>query len=413
MDRTFRQRMRQMNDIPATIWLLGLACLLNVGGLSLLWPVNTIYIHNQLHQSMAVAGIVLMVFSGAGLLGSSLGGWLYDRVGAARVLIFSLAISCVVILAPAFTSNFIIYLGVMAVFGTACAVPFPVLNAVAGQAWPDGGRRAFNFMYVSNNIGVALGTALGGVLAAGSFHVVFYGIALCYAGLIVLCATGLRRPFADVRKHLQYATTSAHVNVQRAPIPWGGVGLLLVGYMLAWTIYVQWQSTVSVQMQSAGYPLTWYSLLWTLNGALIFVSQPLVSYVTKRIPTLTVHMLSGTVLFALSFTVLLFAHHYTLYVIAMMLTTLGEIFVWPAVPAAIAQIAPANRLGMLQGLIGSSATCGRMIGPVVGGVLYDHGALQLVLIVAIFSAILPFVLFWLFHRFVRSSATEVGENLRM
>ncbi|WAH38102.1 MDR family MFS transporter [Alicyclobacillus dauci] len=412
MVRAFQRTVYHMTEIPNVIWLLGLGCLINVGGLSLLWPVNSIYIHVGLHKSMAVAGLVLMVFSGAGLFGSFVGGWLYDRIGAMRILVYSLVISCVSILLPAMTSDFAVYVVVMAVFGVTCAIPFPVLNAVAGHAWPDGGRRSFNFLYVSNNIGVAIGTALGGVLAARSFQVVFYGIALAYLGLLFLITTALKKPFSDIRRSNDESRVKRQLEHTATVLPWGGIAILFTGYTLAWAIYVQWQSTVSVYMQSTGYTLSAYSLLWTLNGLLIFLSQPLVSFVTRRFPALSFHMIGGTVLYALSFTVMLFAHHYFVYVIAMVLTTLGEIFIWPAVPAAVAQIAPPSRLGMLQGLVGSCATAGRMIGPVVGGVLYDQGALHLVLLIAILSTVFPLVLFSVYHRFTTPNAGEVRPEPR-
>lgn len=365
MVRTERLHRQLKSDIPMIIWLLGLGCLLNVGGLSLLWPVNAIYIHTNLHKSMAVAGVVLMVYSGTGLFGSFLGGWLYDRYGAIRVMVTTLVVSCFVIVIPAFTANFAIYVGVMALFGTACAIPFPVLNAVAGHAWPGGGRRAFNFLYVANNLGVALGTALGGLMASHSFHAVFYGIALGYAILLLLVVTALRAPLHQLQQVHQTARKEADSRLQET-IPWGGIGILLAGYITAWVVYVQWQSTVSVDMQASGYPLSLYSLLWTINGLLIFLAQPVVAFVTRRISALPMQMVGGTVLFALSFTAMLFAHHYAVFVFAMVLTTLGEMFVWPAVPAAIAQISPSSRLGTLQGLVSSAATCGRMIAPCWG-----------------------------------------------
>ncbi|MFB5188859.1 MFS transporter [Alicyclobacillus fastidiosus] len=411
MIRALSRRKHIQTDIPLVVWLLGLGCLLNVGGLSLLWPVNSIYIHTSLHKSMAVAGVVMMVYSGTGLLGSFIGGWLYDRFGAMRVMVFTLVVSCLVILLPAFTQGFTVYVLVMAVFGTACAIPFPVLNAVVGHAWPAGGRRSFNFLYVSNNLGVAIGTALGGVMASNSFQAVFFGIAIGYATLLLLVITALRRPLHAIRAQLHDDASDSQQGM-RTPIPWGGIGILLAGYITAWVVYVQWQSTVSVYMQASGYSLASYSLLWTLNGLFIFLAQPLVSYVTRRFPSLSTHMVGGVILFALSFLVMLFAHDYEMYVVAMVLTTLGEIFVWPSVPAAIAQIAPAGRLGTLQGLVGSAATCGRMIGPVLGGVLYDHAGFHYILLYAMPTLSLPVILFLLYHRFTAPHLEEMGPERR-
>jgi MFS family permease len=389
----------KLAGFPLPIWFLGLGCFINISGLSLLWPVNAIYVHIQLHQPMTMAGIVLMIYSGSGFFGSFIGGWMYDRFGAIKVLVIGLLIGAISILVPAFNHSWVVYIFIMVIFGIACAIPFPVLSSLAGHAWPEGGRSAFNFLYVANNLGVALGTALGGFLAETSFKSVFIGICVAYSIFTVLVLTLFRRPFNDI----YYRATHKKEHKDETPrstvhIPWGALSALFLGFIVSWAVYVQWQVVISVYMQSIGYSLASYSVLWTLNGILIFVSQPLVSIVVKRFPSFTVQMIGGVLLFGLSFAVLVYFRQYSAFVIAMILTTLGEIFVWPAVPAAVAEVSPPSRIGMLQGLVGSAATFGRMLGPLAGGILYDHGSVHLVLLCSIFTLIVPMVLFLLFRR---------------
>lgn len=394
-------------DYPFIVWMLGLGCFLNVGGLSLLWPVNAIYIHSVLHQPLTVASLVLMVYSGAGFIGSYIGGRMYDRFGATPVLLLGLMLSAVVILVPVFSPDWYLYIAVMAVFGTTCAIPFPVMNALAGHAWPEGGRRTFNFLYVANNLGVAVGTAIGGVLAQISFLSVFIGISVAYLILILLILTVLQQPFAAVAsRRNQQAEADSHGDVPASmlpKVPWVPIGVLFVGYILAWGIYVQWQSTISVYMKSLGYPLASYSVLWTLNGLLIFVAQPLISKVVRRLHALSTQMILGTALYALAYLLLLVGHAYPVFVAAMVVMTAGELFVWPTIPAAVAVLAPEHRLGTLQGLVASCATLGRMIGPVVGGVLYDHTSITVLLMVICALTILPILCFFVFGRLQKSS----------
>ncbi|WP_026962894.1 hypothetical protein [Alicyclobacillus herbarius] len=53
---------------PVDLWWLGAGCFLNIAGLSLLWPVNALYIHTTLGKPMTVAGkpvlcsVILSVF---------------------------------------------------------------------------------------------------------------------------------------------------------------------------------------------------------------------------------------------------------------------------------------------------------------------------------------------------------------
>ncbi|SFU52949.1 MFS transporter [Alicyclobacillus macrosporangiidus] len=417
--------------VPSLVWLLMTCSFLNITGLSLLWPVNAIYIHEVLGQPMTIAGTVLLVYSAAGLAGSFLAGAGYDRFGALPVLTAGFAVCAASILVPLRIGGWVPYMGVMAVFGLACAVPFPVFNALVGHAWPDGGRRAYNFMYVANNIGVAAGTALGGVMAQRSFASVFWGIALVNAILLILLWTVLRTALRQLRsgraqqaRRTQEAPDRASAPDRRAAapsaaapgtvasggVPWRPVTLVLVGFTAGWAIYVQWQTAISVYMQDLGYPLAAYSALWTLNGVLIFVLQPAVAAVVRRVPYLAWHMAMGMVLYAAAYALVALWHTYPAFVAAMTVMTLGEVLAWPSVPAAIGQLAPLHRLGYLQGLVGSTATLGRMVGPIAGGWLFDHAGVQALLWSASAACVLPALCFTGFHAAQRRNAPETGRS---
>ena len=55
----------------------------------------------------------------------------------------------------------------------------------------------------------------------------------------------------------------------------------------------------------------------------------------------------------------------------MIILTIGEMFIWPAVPTVAFELAPKGREGFYQGIVNSTATGGRMVGPLLGGILVD------------------------------------------
>jgi len=79
---------------------------------------------------------------------------------------------------------------------------------------------------------------------------------------------------------------------------------------------------------------------------------------------------AGSAMFFASFVLLAVDRTYLAYVAAMVVGTVGEMLVLPAVPAAAAAHAPAERRGLVQGVVGMSASLGRMLGPLIGGALY-------------------------------------------
>jgi MFS family permease len=146
--------------------------------------------------------------------------------------------------------------------------------------------------------------------------------------------------------------------------------LLLVGLVLDWTAYAQWTTTTSSYIHREGFSLPLYTLLWTINGGVILLGQPLSMWISRVLPRIKSQLLLGNGFFLASYVVLMLTHRYTGYVGAMVLTTLGEMLVWPGVPAQTHQITPEEHVGFYQGLVTGAGSAGRMVGPVLGGILY-------------------------------------------
>ncbi|NLK10400.1 MAG: MFS transporter, partial [Staphylococcus equorum] len=60
--------------MPKSVWWLVIGMALNITGSSFLWPLNTIYMNEQLDKSLTMAGFVLMINSFGMVIGNLLGG---------------------------------------------------------------------------------------------------------------------------------------------------------------------------------------------------------------------------------------------------------------------------------------------------------------------------------------------------
>jgi MFS family permease len=172
---------------------------------------------------------------------------------------------------------------------------------------------------------------------------------------------------------------------------------LCTGYLLCWVAYVQWQTTIASYTQEIHISLTQYSLLWSINGALIVVGQPFLNGVLKRLTaSLKLQMIIGIGIFIVSFLVAGKATAFSGFLVGMIILTIGEMFIWPAVPTVAFDLAPKGREGFYQGIVNSTATGGRMIGPLMGGMLvdmYNMSVLFIVLIVLFLIAIVTTLLY--------------------
>ena len=130
----------------------------------------------ELHKSLTIAGIVLMINSFGMVVGNLLGGSLFDKLGGCKtILIGTFTCLCSTTLLNLF-HGWPWYAIVLLGFGGGMIVP--AIYAMAGAVWPNGGRQTFNAIYLAQNIGVALG-ALGGFVAEFSFNYIYGKTSLC------------------------------------------------------------------------------------------------------------------------------------------------------------------------------------------------------------------------------------------
>src|SRR5699024_2357508 len=160
--------------MPRYIWLLAIATTISVTGGSFLWPLNTIYMHNELGNTLAFAGFILMLNQAATIVGNLIGGVLFDKFSPYKTILAGTAVAMCAASGLMFMhTNITAYAIFLIIIGLGTGTVWPVMFAMAGSVWPTGGRRAFNAVYVAQNLGVAIGAALGGYIASFSYAYIF------------------------------------------------------------------------------------------------------------------------------------------------------------------------------------------------------------------------------------------------
>ena len=247
---------------------------------------------------------------------------------------------------------------------------------------------------LSQNLGVALGPAVAGLVADHNINNIFLANLLTYVLFLVVAGVYYRKMGLAPNINASVLKSSKKIK-QKAPFY--ALLIVTIGYMFTWVAYVQWTSTISTHVLDLGITLKQYSLLWTINGGLILAAQPLIKPIINRLEhKIKTQMILGIAIFMASFVVVSYAEDYTMFIVAMVILTLGEVFIWPAVPTLAGQLAPKGREGFYQGIVNSMATIGRMIGPLAGGILVDVYGIQamfFILTLLIGLAIIPTLLY--------------------
>ncbi|AST91057.1 hypothetical protein BC6307_07070 [Sutcliffiella cohnii] len=364
--------MKLWRSYPRNLKVLMIAMLINSTGMAFLWPLHTIYITQGMNRSLTDAGFVLMVHSAAEIVGSFLGGYLYDRLRGKITLLYGGIASTLMLLVISVGLSWPAYIFAMILLGVGIGTIFPAIYALAGSVWVEGGRRSYNLIYLILNIGVAIGTALGGIVAQFSFRYVFWANASSYVIFLLVVWFLLQEPKQQVQQSEKPSRTlNRSVRFSKSP---GFVSFLVLclGFMFCWITYIQWQTTISSVMLQFGYSLSSYSLLWTVNGLLIILLQPIIQwFMQRRNIGWGWQLEAGVVLYMITFLLLSQSQQYSAFLIGMMIMTIGEILIFPLVPAIADHLAPNGRKGIYQGIVNGAANVGRTIGPLFGGLLID------------------------------------------
>jgi MFS family permease len=395
--------------MPRALWLLIIGMAVNVTGSSFLWPLNTIYIHDHLGKSLSVAGIVLMLNSGASVIGNLLGGNLFDKIGGYKSSLLGIWITLIALIGLSVWHDWPEYIIFQIIIGLGSGIIFPSMYAMAGTVWKEGGRKTFNALYVAQNLGVAVGAALGGIVADYSFQLTFLANTIMYVIFLLIAVFGYKGIATGSAIHANNTKGKAVVNSRKNL---QSLLILCTGYLLCWVAYVQWQTTIASFTQQIHISLTQYSLLWTINGALIVIGQPLLNVVMKRFTSsLKLQMLIGIGIFIISFLVAGKASAFSGFLVGMIILTIGEMFIWPAVPTVAFSLAPKGREGFYQGIVNSTATGGRMLGPLLGGMLVDLYSMSTLFIVLIGLFLIAIITTLFYDRRLHVvSGTHRGQN---
>ncbi len=111
----------------------------------------------------------------------------------------------------------------------------------------------------------------------------------------------------------------------------------------------------------------------------------------------------GTTIFLVSYVVAMFAEAFTFFAVAMVILTLGEMLVWPAIPTLANDLAPKGREGFYQGFVNSVGSAGRMVGPFLGGLIVDMYNIEAMFFVLLVLLLIPYITTRIYDRGVKES----------
>lgn len=371
--------MKWLQAYPKEIKIFLVASLISSAGGSLMWPLITMFVFKVLGRSGADAGLVILVMSLGGIAGQILGGSLYHKLGVKRLIVGGVGMNALfLLLLPLGSGNWSLFMLLMGLIGFFNAMSMPAIQAFIGFRFAERRGELFNVIYVANNIGVALGTGLSGFLARISYDMSFIlnGVtSAAFAIFFWFYLNKVQKNEGELQLEKKRKSAPEGQNTWKLLSRYNVYLFMGIGSFFLWLGNCIWNNGVSPFTLSKGMPEWNYSILWTLNGVLIFVGQPFILWIKRTFAeSAEAQLTASAVFYMLGYVAILGFRSYPGMVFAMVLTTFGEMLISPAIPSFIS-----DRTGksapFYLGVVGGMGAAGRVVGPYAMGVLFDWNGL--------------------------------------
>ena len=353
--------------LPQGFWILTAAEGLMTAGYAISFPFLALYLSTQRGIPMAWVGVFLAGSMLVASLAQFIGGEVSDAIGRRKVMLYSLALRALLIGVIAF----IIYGGgaLWAIFifhplGMFIGSFFhPAARSWVADFTPPAGRmKAYGFLRMGNNAGWALGPALGGFLAEGSYSLMFFVTALVFGVCTVIVSFAVKDvPGLAKGRFVSPGLAGASVALSNK--------VFLRFCIFSFTMSaVMSQLVVSSSLYSKtylGFTEREIGLLFSINGLMVVVFQYFITQLLEG-RRITAGLAAGALCYAGGYLCFGYAPSFFFAAAAIVVVTFGELAVSPGMQALGANMAPRTEKGRYLGIQGLFQQLGSSTGILVG-----------------------------------------------
>ncbi|HTV57819.1 MAG TPA: MFS transporter [Verrucomicrobiae bacterium] len=379
---------RGLKGLPREMWVLVSATFVNRAGTMVL-PFLVLYLTRTLHVSGGKAALALTTYGVAALMAMPAAGWLADHAGPLTVMRGSLFCTGALLLMYPLAQRFGSILAITFLFAILNESVRPSSLALVSDLVEPGRRKsAFALSRLAVNLGMSIGPAIGGVLAAYSFRWLFWadGITSVLGGAVLSLAWPKntrvrageaqwddagdlgREIEAEAPRLLSTAHPAAELRAFRNP----RMLYFLAALIPVQLVFFQFTSTLPLFLvRHLGMPEAIYGTIFTFNTLLIVALEVPLNTAMENWP----HGWSlglGALLYAIGFGSYALVTRTAGVYAAVTIWTFGEMVLMPASSAYAAEIAPKERRGEYMGLYTMSFSVAFATGPWMGAAALER-----------------------------------------
>lgn len=337
----------------------------------MIWPFLTIYVSESLDLPLATVAGLISLNAVMGLVFSFIAGPVTDRFGRKWVMVFSLMMNGLAYLLMSQASSLPAFALLMALSGAVNPLYRVGVDAMMADLVPPAKRMdGFSLLRTSNNLGIALGPAIGGVLATISYTLAFYGAAagLMGYGLLIAIFAAETLPKRGPKATLPREKFGGYAYIfQDRPF----ISFVMIFCLTQMCATLIWVLMAVYAKQNFQVPESRYGFIPATNAIMVVILQLPVTQVTKRYPPLLM-LAVGSLFYAFGVGSVALGQAFWGFWLSMVILTVGELILTPTANAYTANLAPPDMRGRYMSLYGLTWGVAAAIAPIMGGYLNDN-----------------------------------------
>ncbi len=387
--------LNQFRGLPRQVYLLSIVRMIMAMG-TFVFSFISLLASSKYGLNEFQIGNVMMFVAAANIAGSLLGGKLADTFGRKRMFLAADAFAVTLICTAGLCSDHVIALVFLVLSYAGSSMAIPILAAMITDISGEENRtECFSLLYLTQNIGFAIGPSVGGLLFYHYMKLAFYGQGLLYliSGIWMFFAVkdryvpGVRAGKRSNRENEGGEGSEERVDIgklqdrrsreslfaalRKCPI----VAAFVVGLVILTACYQEISFILPLQfgelfgIESAS---RYGGFIWSVNAVVCVVCTPLLISIFKRRNQL-LNLAFAAFLYAVGFSLNGIVHQIPLFYAAVVVWTSGEILISTGAGVFIANHAPETHRARFQSLYEVARGFGRGIGPnVFGFYLLSH-----------------------------------------
>jgi MFS family permease len=355
---------------PRQFWLIAGIMMLAWTFHSMLWPYLLIYSSEVLALPLTAVAGLLTINAAVGLVTTFLGGAIADRFGRKWVMGISFlfcAVSWYFFQSASTPGSFI---ALMALNGATTPLYRLAADSMMADLVPSEKRiEAYSILRMGNNIGVALGPAIGGFTAAVSYSLSFkitgLGIFLC--GILVILFSSETIPQMTPGAASEKSSSGGYRQLFKDRPFLSLIGAFTLNRIASATIWLM----LGIYVKSNyGISESLYGFIPTTNAVMVIFLQVLTTnWVKKHNPRWM--LVLGSAFYGAALLGVAFGRGFWAFWLCMVIATIGEMIAVPTSTTMAASMAPADMRGRYMSVYTLTGGIGSGVGPLMGGILSD------------------------------------------